>query len=155
MVTEFSSGRTINITFLKHYLSNVTMLNSLKFPIRNTVFTPTHVIKQFLKRTLSSSPDSNIADSPDAMYTPGPWFNIHMSYCQYIKSHYGERTILRPSNLHNVISYTSKMSYLYWIGAQIASTPMCSWPSHHLRVCIQMFGTCYEVLTCNISSCSH
>ena len=50
---------------------------------------------------------------------PGPWFNIKMSSYQYRKSHCGDKTILRPSYLHNGISYTSKMSSLYWIRAQV------------------------------------
>ena len=42
-----------------------------------------------------------------------------MSCYQYRKSHCGDKTILRPSYLHNGISYTGKMIYLYWIGAQV------------------------------------
>ena len=53
----------------------------------------------------------------------GPWFNIKMSSYQYRKSHCGDKTILRPSYLHNGISYTGKMSSLYWIGAQY---PLCA-----------------------------
>ena len=49
---------------------------------------------------------------------PGPWFNINMSSYQYKKSHCGDKTILRPSYLHNGISYTGKMTSLYWIKAQ-------------------------------------
>ena len=45
----------------------------------------------------------------------GPWFNINMSSYQYIKSHCGDKTIWRPSYLHNGISYTGKMISLYWI----------------------------------------
>ena len=48
----------------------------------------------------------------------GPWFNIKMSSYQYGKSHCGDKTILRPSYLHNGISYTGKMTSLYWIRAQ-------------------------------------
>ena len=48
---------------------------------------------------------------------PGPWFNIKMSSYQYRKSHCGDKTVVRPSYLHNGISYTGKMSSLYWIGA--------------------------------------
>ena len=51
---------------------------------------------------------------------PGPWFNIKMSSYQYRKSHCGDKTILRPSYLHNGISYTAKMSSLYWIRALFA-----------------------------------
>ena len=53
--------------------------------------------------------------------TPGPWFNIKMSSYRYRKSHCGDKTILRPSYLHNGISYTGKMSSLYWIRAQDSS----------------------------------
>ena len=50
--------------------------------------------------------------------TSGPWFNIKMSSYQYRKSHCGDKTILRPSYLHKGISYTGKMSSLYWIRAR-------------------------------------
>ena len=43
---------------------------------------------------------------------------IQMSSFQYRKSHSGEKTILRPSYLHNEISYTSMMTSLYWIRTQ-------------------------------------
>ena len=36
---------------------------------------------------------------------------------QYKKSHCGAKTILRPSYLHNGISYTGKTTSLYWIKA--------------------------------------
>ena len=49
----------------------------------------------------------------------GPWFNIKMSSYQYRKSHCGDKTILRPSYLHNGISYTGKMASLYWIRAHV------------------------------------
>ena len=51
----------------------------------------------------------------------GPWFNIKMSSYQYRKSHCGDKTILRPSYLHNGISYTGKIISLYWIRAQIGN----------------------------------
>ena len=50
-----------------------------------------------------------------SIWRPGPWFNIKMTSCQYRKSHCGDKTILRPSYLHNGISYTGKMTSLYWI----------------------------------------
>ena len=50
------------------------------------------------------------------LYRSGPQFNIKMSY-QYRKSHCGDKTIVRSSYLHNGISYTGKMTSLYWIGA--------------------------------------
>ena len=36
---------------------------------------------------------------------------------QYRKSYCGDKTILRPSYLHNGISYSGKMASWYWIGA--------------------------------------
>ena len=41
---------------------------------------------------------------------------------QYRKSHCGDKTILRPSYLHNGISYTAKMTSLYWIRVQTATS---------------------------------
>ena len=40
-----------------------------------------------------------------------------MTSYQYKKSHCGDKTILRPSYLHNGISYTGKTTSLYWIRA--------------------------------------
>ena len=51
---------------------------------------------------------------------PGPRFNIKMSSYQNRKSHCGDKMIFRPSYLHNGISYTGKMSSLYWIGALVS-----------------------------------
>ena len=49
----------------------------------------------------------------------GPWFNINMTSYQHRKSHCGDKTILRPSYLHNWIPYTGKTTSLYWIRAQV------------------------------------
>ena len=56
--------------------------------------------------------------SAGANRTPGPRFNIKITSHQYRKSHCGDKTILRPSYLHNGISYTGKTISLYWIGAK-------------------------------------
>ena len=48
----------------------------------------------------------------------GPRFNINMSSCRYRKSHCGDKMVVRSSYLHNGISYTGKVSSLYWIGSQ-------------------------------------
>ena len=48
---------------------------------------------------------------------PGPWFNIKMSSYQYRKFHCGDKMILWPSYFQNGISYTGKMTCLYWIRA--------------------------------------
>ena len=44
---------------------------------------------------------------------PEPRFSIKMPSYQYRKYHCGDKTILRPSNLHNGISYAGKMTSLY------------------------------------------
>ena len=49
--------------------------------------------------------------------SPGPWFDIKISTYQYRKSHCGDKTVVRSSYLHHWISYTGKMSSLYWTGA--------------------------------------
>ena len=59
----------------------------------------------------------------------GPRFNIKMVSSQYRKSHCGDKTILRPSYLHNGISYTGKTTSLYWIGALIPKAVLCLWPT--------------------------
>ena len=62
---------------------------------------------------------------------PGPWFNIKMSSYQYRKSHCGDKTVVRSSYLHNGISYTGKMSSLYWfspqVGPMLAPWTLLSW----------------------------
>ena len=57
---------------------------------------------------------------------PGGWNNIKMSSSQYRKYHYGDKTILRPSYLHNGIPYTGKMISLYSIGALEMATKRCA-----------------------------
>ena len=73
----------------------------------------------------------------------GPWFNIKMSSYQYRKSHWGDKTVIRSSYLHYGISYTGKMSSLYWIGSltvklgpedcfhQHGSSLFLAWISNH------------------------
>ena len=64
------------------------------------------------------------------------WFNINMSSYQNMKSHCGNKTVVRSSYLHNGISYTGTMSSLYWIGSQkcywyimlVSATTNCMWP---------------------------
>ena len=53
---------------------------------------------------------------------PWPRFNIKMTSYLYRKSHCGDKTILRPSYLHNGIFYTGKMISLYWIKALVSIT---------------------------------
>ena len=48
-----------------------------------------------------------------------PWFSIKKSSYYYRKYHCGYKMILRPSYLHNGISYTGKTASLYWIRALV------------------------------------
>ena len=49
----------------------------------------------------------------------GRWFNINISSYQYKKSHYGDKTIVRSSYLHNGISFTGKATPSFQIRAQL------------------------------------
>ena len=49
-----------------------------------------------------------------------------MSSYQYRKFHCGDKTVAGSSYLHNGISYTGKMSSLYWIRALLVSLPSVS-----------------------------
>ena len=51
----------------------------------------------------------------------GTRFNIKMSSYQYRKYHCGDKTVVRLSYFHNGISYTGKMTSLYWIRALVTS----------------------------------
>ena len=64
--------------------------------------------------------EGKLTNNKETNRFPGPWLNIKMSSYQYRKSHCGDKTILRPSYLHNGISYTGKMTSLYWIRALIS-----------------------------------
>ena len=69
----------------------------------------------------SSAGPVNMRDPKFVITTlAGPWFNIKMTSYQYRKSHCGDKTILRPSYLHNGISYTGKTTSSYWIRAQVS-----------------------------------
>ena len=86
----------------------------------------------------------HVVHLPYKKETSGPWFNVKMLSYQFRKSHCGDKTILRPSYLHNGISYTGKMISLYWIRAQRSTLPAVgegvamtssmtsSWPIHVL-----------------------
>ena len=52
------------------------------------------------------------------LHLPGPRFNIKMPSYQYMKSHCGDKTVVKSSYLHNGISSTGKMTSFYWIRAQ-------------------------------------
>ena len=55
-------------------------------------------------------------------YVPsGPRFNVKISSYQYRKFHCGDKTVVRSSYPHNGISYTGKMTSLFWIRPQITN----------------------------------
>ena len=71
---------------------------------------------------------------------PGGWFNIKMLSYQYRKSHCGDKMILRPSYLHNGISYAGKMTSLYWISAQVLQIRY-DITAHSLKSWSEVFST--------------
>ena len=84
---------------------------------------------------------------------PGPWFNIKISSYQYSKSHCGDKTILRPSYLHNGISYTGNTTSLYWIGAleqNGTNVQLSHWNnSSGVRIiCVALFLLLLTAITC-------
>ena len=68
------------------------------------------------------------------------WFNIKMPSYWYRKSHCGNKTILRPSYLHNGIPFTTKTTSLYWIdrvyrmklhcASSLIRLLQCQWSDH-------------------------
>ena len=55
-----------------------------------------------------------------------------MSSYRYRKSHCGDKTVVRSSYLHNGISYTGKMTSLYWFGPLVMGGCLMA-PSHQLN----------------------
>ena len=86
------------------------------------------------------------------LYSSGGWFNTKIPSHQYRKSLCGDKTISRPSYLHNGISYTGKTTSLYWIRAQVT---MCwyelYWPDGkgqpvgHQWTIIVMSNDCHAI----------
>ena len=52
------------------------------------------------------------------------WFDIKMPSYQYRKSHCRDKPVIKPSYLHNGISYTGKTASLYWIEALVKTTQL-------------------------------
>ena len=63
---------------------------------------------------------NDLIHEPDTVKPPGLRFNIKMPSYQYRKSHCGNKTILRPSYLHNGISYT-----LSWVTLNVSTLAKC------------------------------
>ena len=59
----------------------------------------------------------------------GALFNVKMYSYLYRKSHCEDKTVVRSSYIHNGISFTHKMTSLYWIRAQKLSY----WPGSYMK----------------------
>ena len=67
----------------------------------------------------------------------GPRFNKNMTSYQCRKSPCGDKTVVRSSYLHNGISYTCKMTFLYWIRALYVSHDD-TWYGNHFRITVSL-----------------
>ena len=77
------------------------------------------------------------------------WFNIKMSSYQYRKSHCGDKTVVRLSYLHNGISYTGKMTSLYWLGLLVNGSQKTSF----LHISVARFPLAWWFIP--VQSCSY
>ena len=92
------------------------------------------IITQKMKLHISIfQPDQSSRHIPTAFpWQPGPRFNIKMTSYQYRNSNCGDKTIWRPSYLHNGISCTDKITSLYWIGDQVVQPGAdLIWPCYY------------------------
>ena len=80
---------------------------------------------------------------------PGPWFNTKMSSYQYRKSLCGDKTVVRSSYLHNGISYSSKMTFLYWASPQTRSGTSVAlqgiWYNKDILPCHTLWNWSYHI----------
>ena len=81
-------------------------------------------------------------------FSPGPWFNIKMTSYQYRKSHCGDKTILRPSYLHNGISYIRVLV------PDCAQCRECLPPLHAASWCCELTLLTLLSLLCPFSHCA-
>ena len=89
----------------------------IKWSISKVGVTPALLLQKHAAVYLQIYCGTHTKDATEGFRYPGPRFNIKMSSYQYSKSHCGDKTVVRSSYLHNGISYTGKMSSLYWIRA--------------------------------------
>ena len=84
---------------------------------------------------MSNNTQTDLLVPPSQLLTsvqyPGPWFNIKMTSYRYKKSHCGDKTVVRSSYLHNGISYTGKMTSLYWIRALLFLNHVMTGPNYN------------------------
>ena len=81
---------------------------------------------------------------------PGPRFNIKMTSYRYRKSHCGDKTIERSSYLHNGISYTGKITSLYWMRAHDPKFPENISASKGLTIKDSIVYAMDLTLACNV-----
>ena len=103
---HWTSGESIYNTWYEYFRNEITMHEG-----------PNIIIVIYVLIISCDKLDSVCCCGHNFMHWPGPWFNIKMPSYQYRKSHYGDKRIVRSSYLHNGISYTGKMTSLYWIKA--------------------------------------
>ena len=96
-----------------------------------------------------------LVKSLQLIWRSGDWFNIKTASYQYRQSHCGDKTILRPSSLHNRISYTGKTTSLYWIRALVsiilkwvAVTWLNSSPPSAAYMCQSTGSALLQVMAC-------
>ena len=85
---------------------------------------------------------------------PGPWFNIKMTSYRYRKSHCGDKTVVRSSYLHNGISYTGKMTSLYWIRVQNTCLVYILWACSWL-VCVIIVNIFFVIYVLYVVQLTH
>ena len=108
LLVSICEYRTVSRPSYPHYGNSYAQIHGLN--IETESWPP-------LDMPLQEHDQSQFAQNETLLKIPGPCFNIKISSYQYRKSHCGDKTILRPSYLHNGISYTGKMTSLYWIRA--------------------------------------
>ena len=100
---------------------------------------------KFKNTTIMSTPNLEASRPRDILRETFPrlvnrgtvlWFNIEKASDQYRKSHCGDKNILRPSYLHNGISYTGKMTSLYWIMGLVCVDQYYRYALNSLSFCV-------------------
>ena len=102
--------------FVKPYAANYDISKQCQISLQQRII---HARCCAHKQALHRTYEQSVCTSQEMRLLYGGWINAEISSYQYRKSHCGDKTILRPSNLHNGISYTDKMRYLYWIRAMV------------------------------------
>ena len=114
-INYFSDAHWIWILHKACYVQNFKMIGELKW-----MWWMNKISSDLILRWVSEGYPIYYNSPQGGFYPPGPWVNIKMSSYQYRKSHCGDKTVVRSSYLHNGISYTGKITSLYWIKALAA-----------------------------------